>query len=74
MLEGLTPPVRKFSCAVRTLTDTLDAKDSVIFVEAVKSPEWLPKSLSRALRERGIVISDDSIARHRKGLCSCSKI
>jgi len=71
MLEGLQLPTRQFSCAVRTLYSTLDSKDATILKDAVNNPDWKPKTLSRALRERGIVISDDSIARHRKGQCSC---
>jgi predicted metalloendopeptidase len=74
MLEGLTPTPRKFPCAVRTLIETLEAKDSKIFQEAIQNLDWRPKTLSRALRDRGIVLSDDSIARHRRGQCSCSKI
>ena len=73
MLEGLSLPTRKFSCAVRTLFETLEPKDVTILKDAVANFDWKPKTLSRALRDRGIVISDDSIARHRKGQCSCSK-
>jgi len=71
MLEDLVIPVKRFPCAVRTLTETLDAKDAQIFIDAVNNLDWKPKTLSTALRNKGVVISDDSIARHRKGNCSC---
>jgi hypothetical protein len=71
MLEDLVIPMKRFPCAVRTLTKTLDAKDAEIFIDAVNNLDWKPKTLSNALRERSIVISDDSITRHRKGNCSC---
>lgn len=73
MLEGLAIPSRKFSCAVRTMIETLEPKDVSIFEAAINNLDWRPKTLSRALRDRGLIISDDSIARHRKGQCSCSK-
>jgi hypothetical protein len=73
MLEGLSLPTRRFPCAVRTLVETLEPKDAAIFKDAVENDEWKSKTLSNALRDRGIVIGDDSISRHRKGQCSCSK-
>lgn len=72
MLEGLTPPTRLFSCAVRSLNETLEEKDRVIFQYALDDTDsWKAKTLSRALRDRNIIISDDAISRHRRGQCSC---
>lgn len=73
MLEGLTQTPQRFTCAVRTLLETLSQDDAKILSDAINS-DWPAKGLSSALRARKVVLSDGSISRHRKGLCSCLKI
>jgi len=73
LLDGLTPPQRKYPCRFREILDSLEKKDQIVLEAAIINPEWAHKSLSEALRQRGLVITDTSIARHRKGACSCSK-
>ena len=71
MLEDLTPPVRQHPCKVRTVAADLTPKDAEILLEAVNNPAWAFKTLSNELAERGLVITDLSIARHRRQQCSC---
>jgi hypothetical protein len=72
MLEGLTPPERVPSCAVRTVREKLDQHDKVIFDKALADfHAWPHKTLAVALRERGVQISDKPIRMHRSGKCSC---
>jgi hypothetical protein len=72
MLEGLTPPERVTSCAVRWLRENLDDADREILDKALLNFDaWPHKTLSKALSDRGVMISDKPIRRHRTGLCSC---
>jgi hypothetical protein len=75
MLEGLQPPKRVFNCRVRSVLETLDAKDKKIFEVAIQSFDlWPARTLSNALKQRGVVVSDAAISNHRKRTCSCGKI
>lgn len=71
MLEGLTPPSQKRSCKVATVLETLSKEDQQILTNAIFSPEWPIKSLSRALNERGIQLSDSPLTSHRAKACAC---
>lgn len=72
MLEGLTPPAKDYSCRVRTVKNELDKKDQDILDSCLADLDgWPAKTLSNALSARGLSISDATISRHRKGLCSC---
>ena len=72
MLEGLTPPERITPCAVRTLREAFNENDLAIFDKALADfDSWPHKTLSTALRERGVEISDKPIRMHRTGKCSC---
>lgn len=72
MLEDLLPPVRQFPCKVRKILGDLDKKDAEILIQALKSPDvWPARTLSNALKARGVSLLDSSIVRHRDGHCSC---
>ena len=72
MLEGLEPPKRNFTCRIKVLSDQLDKKDSDILLDAVNSPDkWPAKTLQNALKERGIILADTVIAKHRQQHCRC---
>jgi hypothetical protein len=73
MLEGLTPQVRKSSCKVRTILETLDTKDQAILVDAIANHAWTITALSRELTARGIPISDKPLMLHRRKECSCAR-
>ena len=73
MLEGLTPQVRKSSCKVRTILESLDAKDQAILVAALANEDWTSNALARELTSRGLTISDKPIMVHRRKECSCAR-
>jgi len=73
LLSGMTPPVKKSACKVRTLLQNLEPKDAEILEVALANVHlWPARTLQNALMERKIVVSDVSIGRHRKGQCSCA--
>ena len=74
MLETLRIPTRKFPCAVRTFWETLEEADREILMSNLCDLSIGHKTLEKALRNVGVALSDTAIARHRTGLCSCSKI
>ena len=71
LLDDLTPPKKVWPCAVRTLLLTLDKKDADILSAAVMNPEWKFKTLEHSLSERGVVLKQETIKRHREKFCSC---
>jgi hypothetical protein len=71
MLEGLTPKKQARPCKIKTILETLEAKDKKILEEALFDTEWSVTGLSKALNSRGILVSDTPIAAHRTGRCSC---
>lgn len=73
LLTNLTPAKRQFPCKVRTLLQTLDNKDAEILKQAVNDESaWPARTLQNALEHRGVILSDLTINRHRKKLCSCA--
>jgi hypothetical protein len=71
MLEDLQPKPNK-SCKVRNMADELEEKDRAIFIAAINDTEnWLSKTLARELTVRGLKIVGETIAKHRRGECSC---
>ena len=73
MLEGLEPEERVYTCAVRTLIRTLEPSDKQILIAALENQEvWTHKALERALRQRGLKISEKPLRLHRYGVCSCT--
>jgi hypothetical protein len=72
MLEDLQPEPKVFPCAVRAMWETLETSDQVIFVNALKDFDaWSTKGLERALKARGLSITETPIRKHRMGKCSC---
>lgn len=72
MLEGLKKPERpRGYCKVAAVSQTLEANDAKILNEAIDDPSWVAKQLSKALQERGVIISDTTILRHRRRECIC---
>ena len=74
LLGDLTPPKRRWPCAVRTLLETLEPADAAILEKAVMNPEWKFLTLETELALKGVVLSQGSIKRHRLKGCSCWKI
>lgn len=72
LLDGLEPPVKRDSCRVRTILESLEKKDQEILNNALADEiTWKAKTLSDSLKQRGLQIVDTGISRHRRQLCSC---
>lgn len=75
ILDGLEPPKYVTSCKVRTILETMEKADTVIFLAAMADEEkWKATTLAEALTARGVRITKDPIQKHRSGQCSCLKI
>jgi hypothetical protein len=73
MLENLVPPGRFRSCKVSEISANLSPEDKRILEDAIASPEWPIKALSRALGERGLQVSETPLGNHRAKTCACFK-
>jgi hypothetical protein len=72
MLEDLQPIDRVFPCAVRTMWESFEPNDQAIFLKAINDLDaWSNKGLERALKARGLSLSETPIRKHRVGKCSC---
>lgn len=75
MLEGLKPPAnRAYYCRVNLLLAELEENDQDILNQALSDTQtWPAKTLSNALKQRGLVLADTTITKHRQGLCQCAR-
>jgi hypothetical protein len=73
MLEDLKPPTPfRGNCKVAAVMETLSQSDQDILTAAIfDTANWPVKTLSRALGEKGIQISDTPITSHRFKNCAC---
>ena len=73
MLEGLQPEAnRHYRCKINDLRETLDPKDYDILLAALRDTEtWTANGLMKALRSRGLTLTDGVITKHRNKQCRC---
>ena len=73
MLEGLEPPKNKaVYCKIDLISQELEENDRKILFEAIDDPEnWGARTLSSALRQRGVSVADTTITKHRQRACAC---
>jgi hypothetical protein len=71
LLEGMEPAKKLTTCKIRTYKITLGVNDQMILIDALANPVWTNAALSRALTDRGLVVSDKTIKAHREKRCSC---
>lgn len=73
MLEGLEPPKSKTKyCKVDITLSDLEDTDRKLLIEMLSDTDkWGHSPLSRALRSRGVELSDTTIAKHRSAECTC---
>jgi hypothetical protein len=73
MLEGLEPPKnRAVFCKVNDVMNELEESDVKILQEALNDTErWKHKTLSNALRAKGVSLADTTISKHRLRVCAC---
>ena len=73
MLEGLEPPKNKaVFCKVNDVMNELEEADVQILQAALADTDrWKHKTLSNALRAKGVSLADTSISKHRLRVCAC---
>jgi hypothetical protein len=73
MLEDVKPPTAfRGSCKVGAILETLSQSDQEILTAAIfDSATWPIKTLSRALTDKGLQISDTPLTSHRLKNCAC---
>lgn len=73
MLEGLEPPKNKsVFCKVSDVMNELEEADVQILQAALADTDrWKHKTLSNALRAKGISLADTTISKHRLRVCAC---
>ena len=74
MLENLNIKKRVWTCAVRTLLDSLSEADQQILRDNLVNEQISHNALAKALKQLGLNMADTTIRRHRVGECSCSRI
>lgn len=73
MLEGLEPPVNKAVCKVERLAAELSQEDKEILESALADSRWTTNALVSALADRGFVVGDTALRKHRDGKCCCAR-
>lgn len=73
MLEGLEPPKNKaVYCKIALTMEQLEDADKLILTNALEDVEkWGAKTLSNALRTKGLSLADTTISKHRNKTCAC---
>jgi len=73
MLEGLTPPPNKsVYCKIDQIAETLSESDKKILMDSIDNLEqWGARTLSNALRIKGLSVADTTITKHRQRACAC---
>ena len=74
ILDNLAPKEKVAVCRVELVSLTLDTKDAKILLSAALDPNWGYQPLSAALAQRGVILSDKAIKKHRTKACSCDKV
>lgn len=72
-LADLTPEIKVEPCKAGRLLIELDKEDADILAAAYDDTRWTPFSLAKALQERGIRITADTIRFHVRKSCRCSR-
>ena len=73
MLEGLEPPLKSLLCIVGRKAADLSKEDQQVFETAINDPRWTVSALTRALVERGFVVGDTALRKHKRGECACAR-
>jgi hypothetical protein len=71
LLEGMTPPVNNFLCLVGQKRLTLSEEDMQLLDASFDDPRWTSSALRRALIERGFVVGETVLLRHKQKRCTC---
>jgi hypothetical protein len=72
-LAGLNPDKPVEPCKVGRLLLELDSDDAQVLLEAMSNPKWTSRALAKALSERGVTITGDTLKSHTVKACRCSR-
>lgn len=68
-------PAKPQPCKMGRILNTLEPEDRAILEIALSDfATWTGAGLTKALNERGIEVTRETLHAHRLGRCSCSKI
>lgn len=74
LLAGLKPAEPQ-PCKMGRIIATLEEQDRVILENALSDfTNWTGAGLTKAINDRGIEVTRETLHAHRLGRCSCSKI
>jgi hypothetical protein len=73
MLENLPKPRDLRLCIVARKSSELSQEDFDILEQALANPAWSNNGLADALTKEGFAVTENSIRKHRKGICACAR-
>lgn len=60
-------------CTFGTFINSLSGEDADEVIAALNNKAVTNSAIGRGIRLRGVVMSDFTVGRHRRGSCSCSR-
>lgn len=70
-LANLRPNHGGTPCGVAAALAEMDEADRDVFLAAIANPRLQGEGITRILRQHGYQIGNQSVSRHRRGVCSC---
>lgn len=67
------PPSRRPKCKVADTLSTLNEADGTALVRAIFDRTFSACWISQECRDEGVSLSEQSINRHRNGVCACGR-
>jgi len=61
------------ACTIAIALDTLDPDMQAEVVAVINSPAYTSSAIVRALKSRGVEVSEQAMSRHRREGCRCSR-
>jgi hypothetical protein len=72
LLDGMQPSSQVAVCKVTLIVNSLEDNDAKILTEALNDlQKWSSHSLANALTTRGLIITRETLATHRRQACRC---
>ena len=67
------PTPNRPTCTIATIVRDLDDEDRAAFETVIYDYSVPCSAIGRALRGRGVNVSDQTLNRHRRGICACPR-
>ena len=61
------------ACTIAIALDTLDPDMQAEVAAVISSPAYTSSAIVRALKSRGVEVSEQAMSRHRREGCRCSR-